>query len=498
MFKSIPFLFIFLNLLILEDVEASSVRVVNRVNYSTDEIKTLDNLRGVYVSVKDVSRILSVKKPYINAERLKMVLYLGNNRLKISGNSSYILVDERVYQIPSFAIWDNNDIYVQAEALFNLIRETTMPGIGYDSRRMVLDIDIKEFNITGIEINEKSNGTVLRLKTRSSFPEGNISSFFHENGWFYITIADALVDTTEIRRSDSRGVVRNITADQLKNTAQIAFQIKTKVESHELYQAKDPSEIVVSLRTPMDNSIARIKEVKNRWKLDTIVLDAGHGGKDPGTMGPRGTKEKDIALDITKRVGLLLEKNTKLKVIYTREEDIFIPLWKRTKIANESNGKVFLSIHLNGSPNKSAYGFETYLLRPGKTEDAIEVASRENEVIKFEERTDNKYKDLSGENLIMATMAQSIFMRESEELAAMIQEEMAKKIKSKNRGVKQAGFHVLIGASMPNILIEAGYLTNRNEEQNLRNAKYRQAIANCIYKAVVKFRYSREQYLTEN
>lgn len=498
MFKSIPFLFIFLNLLILEDVEASSVRVVNRVNNSTDEIKTLDNLRGVYVSVKDVSRILSVKKPYINADRLKMVLYLGNNRLKISGNSSYILVDERVYQIPSFAIWDNNDIYVQAEALFNLIRETTMPGIGYDSRRMVLDIDIKEFNITGIEINEKSNGTVLRLKTRSSFPEGNISSFFHENGWFYITIADALVDTTEIRRSDSRGVVRNITADQLKNTAQIAFQIKTKVESHELYQAKDPSEIVVSLRTPMDNSIARIKEVKNRWKLDTIVLDAGHGGKDPGTMGQRGTKEKDIALDITKRVGLLLEKNTKLKVIYTREEDIFIPLWKRTKIANESNGKVFLSIHLNGSPNKSAYGFETYLLRPGKTEDAIEVASRENEVIKFEERTDNRYKDLSGENLIMATMAQSIFMRESEELAAMIQEEMAKKIKSKNRGVKQAGFHVLIGASMPNILIEAGYLTNRNEEKNLRNAKYRQAIANCIYKAVVKFRYSREQYLTEN
>ena len=498
MFKIIPFLFILLNLPLAQGTEASSVRVVNRVNNSTDEIKTLDNLRGVYVSVNDVSRILSARKPYINAERLKMVIYLGNNRLKISGNTSYVLVDERVYQIPSHAIWNNDDIYVQAEAFFNLIRQTTMPGIGYDSRRMVLDIDIKEFNITGVEINEKANGTVLRLKTRSSFPEGNISSFFHENGWFYITIADALVDTTEIRRSDARGVVRNITADQLESTAQIAFQIKTKVESHELYQGKDPSEIVVSLRTPMDNSIARIKEVKNRWRLDTIVLDAGHGGKDPGTMGQRGTKEKDIALDITKRVGLLLEKNTKLKVIYTREEDIFIPLWKRTKIANESNGKMFLSIHLNGSPNKSAYGFETYLLRPGKTEDAIEVASRENEVIKFEERTDNRYKDLSGENLIMATMAQSVFMKESEELAAMIQEEMAKKIKSKNRGVKQAGFHVLIGASMPNILIEAGYLTNRNEEKNLRNAKYRQTIANCIYKAIVKFRYSREQYLAEN
>ena len=498
MFKALSFLIILLNLVLAGDLESSTVRVINRVNNSTDEIKTLDNLRGVYVSVKDVSRILSKRNPYVNSDRLKIVVYLGNNRLKISGNSSFILVDERVYQIPNFTIWDNEDIYVQAEALFNLIKETTMPGIDYDSRRMVLDIDIKEFNITGIEINEKANGTVLRVKTRSIFPEGNISSFFHENGWFYITIADALVDTTELRRSDARGVVRKITADQLGSTAQIAFQIKTKVESHELYQGKDPSEIVVSLRTPMDNSIARIKEVKDRWKLDTIVLDAGHGGKDPGTMGQRGTKEKDIALDITKRVGLLLEKNTKLKVVYTREEDVFIPLWKRTKIANESNGKVFLSIHLNGSPNKAVYGFETYLLRPGKTEDAIEVASRENEVIKYEDRADNRYKDLSGENLIMATMAQSIFMRESEELAAMIQEEMAKKIKSKNRGVKQAGFHVLIGASMPNILVEAGYLTNRNEEKNLRNAKYRQSIASCIYKAIVKFRYSREQYLAEN
>ena len=120
------------------------MRVINRVNNSTDEIRTLDNLRGIYVSVNDVSRVLSSKKPYVNNDRLKMVIYIGNNRLKISGNSSYILVDERVYQIPSFAIWDNSDIYVQAEALFNLIKETTMPGIAYDARRMVLDVDIKE------------------------------------------------------------------------------------------------------------------------------------------------------------------------------------------------------------------------------------------------------------------------------------------------------------------------------------------------------------------
>ena len=458
----------------------------------------MDRLQGTFISIIDISKILAKRDPYINSERKKMVLYIGDNRIKVSSGSSYILVDEKVYQMPIYPIWQNNDIIIPAEYFFDILKRTTLPGISYDSRLMVLNLDILEFSITGVNITQKANGTILRINTKKIFPEGSISSFFHENGWFYITIADALVDTTEIRRSDTRGVIQRVAADQLGKTAQLAFQIRSKVESHELYQSRDQNEIVVSLRTPMDNSVSRINKVKDRWKLDTIVLDAGHGGKDPGTLGRRGTKEKDIALDITKRVGLLLEKNTKLKVIYTRREDVFIPIWERTKIANEANGKMFLSIHLNGNPNKTAYGFETYLLRPGKTEDAIEVAHRENEVIKLEDRSENKYRDLSGENLIIATMAQSVYMKESEELAAMIQEEMGKKVKSKNRGVKQAGFHVLIDASMPNVLIEAGFLTNANEERNLRKSNYRQIIANSIYRAIVKFRYSREQYLTEN
>ena len=488
------FLFIFLVSFIFGD----TVKIINKKDNFVSDIQTLDRLQGTFISIIDISKILAKRDPYINSERKKMVLYIGDNRIKVSSGSSYILVDEKVYQMPIYPIWQDNDIFIPAEYFFDILKRTTLPGISYDSRLMVLNLDILEFSITGVNITQKANGTILRINTKKIFPEGSISSFFHENGWFYITIADALVDTTEIRRSDTRGVIQRVAADQLGKTAQLAFQIRSKVESHELYQSRDQNEIVVSLRTPMDNSVSRINKVKDRWRLDTIVLDAGHGGKDPGTLGRRGTKEKDIALDITKRVGLLLEKNTKLKVIYTRREDVFIPIWERTKIANEANGKMFLSIHLNGNPNKTAYGFETYLLRPGKTEDAIEVAHRENEVIKLEDRSENKYRDLSGENLIIATMAQSVYMKESEELAAMIQEEMGKKVKSKNRGVKQAGFHVLIDASMPNVLIEAGFLTNANEERNLRKSNYRQIIANSIYRAIVKFRYSREQYLTEN
>ena len=213
------------------------------------------------------------------------------------------------------------------------------------------------------------------------------------------------------------------------------------------------------LRAPLSKSAARIKEVKNRWRLNTIVLDAGHGGKDGGTVGKYGVKEKNITLDITKRIGRLVEKNTHIKVVHTREEDIFIPLWKRTKIANENNGKLFISIHANASPNRNVRGFETYLLSPGKTSDAIEVASRENAVIQLE---DQQQKIYSGENLIMATMVQSTHMKDSEEFAGIIQNELASGINSKNRGVKQAGFYVLIGASMPNVLIEV-----RSEERRV-------------------------------
>jgi N-acetylmuramoyl-L-alanine amidase len=121
----------------------------------------------------------------------------------------------------------------------------------------------------------------------------------------------------------------------------------------------------------MGKNAIRIEDVKNRWKLDKVVLDAGHGGKDPGTTSRFGAKEKDIVLDITKRIGRLLETNTNIKVVYTREEDVFIPLRRRAEIANENNGKLFISIHANANNNRTIQGFETYFLSPGKSEDAV-------------------------------------------------------------------------------------------------------------------------------
>ena len=484
--KIFPFLF-------LITVLNGEIHVFNRSAGTESEIKTLPKSKLIYISAKDLARSFT-SKLYENTERKKLVLYIAGRKIKISGNSSYIMIDDKPYQMPQITRVESNDLYVPAEDFLGILKATILPGINFDSRKEFLDIDIIRFNITGIHIDVKSNGTIIRLTTKKPFSERNISSFINKHGWYYLTVAGAMVDTTTLNAGLSRGVVRRIESDQIGKTAQVAFKLGKEVISHEWYQSLDPNEIVITLRTPLGKVDEYIEDVKERWRLDTVVLDAGHGGKDPGSQGKYGTKEKDVVLDITKRVGRLLEKNAGIKVVYTRDEDVFIGLIDRTKMANDANGKLFVSVHANSNKNRKIQGFETYLLRPGKSEDAIEVASRENAVIKLEEKT-GQYDNLTGENLIMATMAQSMFMKESEDLAAIIQMELDKRLNTPNRGVKQAGFYVLIGASMPNVLVEVGYLSNPAEEKKLKQAVHKQRIAESIYEGIKHFKYSREKLL---
>ena len=241
--------------------------------------------------------------------------------------------------------------------------------------------------------------------------------------------------------------------------------------------------------TPISGLKKTIKNVdlrseKEKWEFKTIVIDAGHGGKDPGAVGYRGTKEKDIALDVAKRLEKKLSKNMNVKIIMTRDEDVFLRLSERTKIANESNGNLFISIHTNAAEDRRASGFETFLIGPNKNEAAVRVAARENAVLELEGTTGKK---LTNEDLIQATIAQSAFASKSEQFASMVQKEIKKRVQSKDRGVKQAGFYVLMGASMPNVLVELGFISNPTEEKKLRSHQYRDQLATAIYRAVEQY-----------
>jgi len=474
----------------------SSIKVIDHVANTEDQLKILDKTPISYCSVKDLARILSTTV-YENIEREKIVLYLGVHRVKISAGTSFIVIDDNVYQISSPAIMTNGDVYLPTKSFFTILNKTVLPRASYSSKENRLLIVPMENNIQSLLVDDKANGTIIRIKAHKKFKKKELSAFLHDNGWFYLTIQGGSADTKEILKTDTRGIVKQISVEDLDGGVQLAFFLRSDIERHEVNQNKNTNEIVLTLWSPLSKSVERIKEVKNQWELDTVVLDAGHGGKDPGAMGRNGTKEKTVVLDIVKRVGKLLTKNTNVKVVYTRDEDVFIPLWERTKIANENNGKIFISIHANATRSREVHGFETYLLRPGKTADAIEVAALENAAIQYEENRHDRYQDMTSEGQILATMAQSMFMKESESLAALIQKEVDKESSFENRGVKQAGFYVLIGASMPNVLIEVGFISNPSEERQLRSAQYRQKIAEGIYRAIVEFKKSREYVMAE-
>jgi N-acetylmuramoyl-L-alanine amidase len=218
-------------------------------------------------------------------------------------------------------------------------------------------------------------------------------------------------------------------------------------------------------------------------KIGRIVVDAGHGGHDTGTVGRKGLQEKDLVLDVALRLGKMLEQKLGAEVVYTREDDTFIPLETRTAIANKHEADLFISVHANSSRDPKARGVETYYLNFTSNAEALEVAARENAV---SEKSVFELQDL------VKKIALKDKIEESREFASNVQSALYSGLSRKNsglrnRGVKKAPFVVLIGANMPSILAEISFVSNPGDEKKLKTPDYRQKIAESLYKGVEKY-----------
>jgi N-acetylmuramoyl-L-alanine amidase len=218
-------------------------------------------------------------------------------------------------------------------------------------------------------------------------------------------------------------------------------------------------------------------------KVGRIVIDAGHGGHDQGTQGPHGLVEKELVLDVAQRVGKLVEERMNAEVIYTRSDDTFVPLEGRTAIANQKKADLFLSIHANSSPYPRIAGMETFYLNFTDSKDALDVAARENA---------SSQKSIFELQDIIQKITLHEKLDESREFAGRLQASLyalsARNIPGqKNRGIKKAPFVVLIGASMPSVLAEIGFLSNPREESLLKKSDYRQKLAESLYRGISKY-----------
>jgi N-acetylmuramoyl-L-alanine amidase len=234
--------------------------------------------------------------------------------------------------------------------------------------------------------------------------------------------------------------------------------------------------------------------------VNIIVIDPGHGGKDPGNLGTGRyrSREKDVSFDVSQLVKKYIEENLPdTKVILTRDDDQFIELYQRTVIANRANADVFISIHCNANDNKSAYGTESFVLGMGEKDQRLnKTAQLENAARLLEENWESNYEELNANNpaaIIALRAYQDAFLEQSISIADEIQRQFEGRVKRRNRGVKQQPLAVLRGSTMPAVLVELGFLTNPGEEDFLQSTQGKELLASAIYRAVKEYKFKREQ-----
>ena len=293
-------------------------------------------------------------------------------------------------------------------------------------------------------------------------------------------VSDGFVDTVKLSRAGDDSVV--------------AIRFAGATGDVKVSALGDPPRLVLDVMRPGESGPRAAPPTAG--PLRTIVLDAGHGGHDPGATGPGGLMEKDLVLDVTRRVAKLVEDRLDIKVLLSRDGDHFVTLKDRTSFANRERADLFVSIHANAHAAASQEGVETYFLSSEATDIAARrTAALENSVVQLEKpaapRGGNSPTDLL--RAVLWDLAQSDFLVESSRLAEVVQDSMTRALRIPNRGVKQAGFYVLGGAAMPAILVEIGFVTNPREEKRLRETKYRDEIARAIFAGVAEYKRNWDQ-----
>lgn len=340
-----------------------------------------------------------------------------------------------------------------------------------DYTRVVIDLN----RPASFEV-EKSSSTSLSVRLSDAV----LGDLFKKNR--SIVVRDAPLKQIEAKQKE-------------RNTVDVVLTFK-QLGSHKVIPLSDPDRLVIDISNGKQETVTARAEEKSPqpdvtallpppppFAIKTIVIDPGHGGKDPGAIGVNGLEEKEVVLDISLRLRDLIEKKLKKKVIMTREEDLFIPLDERTLLANAQKADLFISVHANSSPKRSTQGVEVYFLGRATDERAIEVAARENAT--------SQKAALDFQEIILNDLERDFNMNESLEFAHLTEnafvEQLISKYPTASLGVKRAPFYVLANTNMPAILAEISFLTHPAEARRLRSSPYRQKIAEALFKGIERY-----------
>lgn len=422
-----------------------------------------------YININDFVRVLSLKK-------ISPGVYSSQHyRLKVTDGK--VIVGNRKFVVRQKKI--KGKVYLDAEDLEPVLDKILNKNTYWDRGKSRYIVSNYPPSVKDVRIKDTGDTTLISIKHN---PDLKVRVSKESNITFLIAVDRGFYKRTEATKGypDIKGV-------DIYHTSK---GMRIEVEFHDEHQ--------VSVSRESGFTILRFypfkqKREEKKKKL-VIVIDPGHGGRDPGALGRYGTKEKTINLQIAKKLKRVLEKDLGAKVILTRDRDVFVPLRERSRLANKVGADLFLSLHCNYEKKRRTRGVETYFLSVARTKWERAVENLENGALRYE--TDSEAESIDVVKYVLSDMAQAQFLKESQSLAMYVQEQLTRTLKQRNRGVKQAGFYVLVGTYMPAILVEMGFISHPSEERRLKNSNFQWKIAKGIALGVKQFLENRSKQLS--
>jgi len=419
----------------------------------------------------------------------RLTLNVGDLGFRFTDGSRLVAMDDREVLLPVPVLYAEGDLWLPLVFVTRVLGPESGLFVRWQAADRRLVLGQTEVNVTDLRLTELTRATSVHLRCseplsfRASSPEAGVIE---------IKVYGARADLGRLRRDSARGLVRSVSVRQYDSHAVVTVRVDDLVTHYRTYTAQNGEEIVLvveeeqvtALPDPVPRGQAELAlqqgpvDVTRQLEIRTVVIDPGHGGTDSGVAGDGGLLEKDVNLAVALRLADYLRRQD-LDVVLTREGDDHLGLAERAEIANASDGDIFVSLHCNGWFNEGARGFETYFLSPAKSDWSKSVEAVEN----------RDHADQPGDvEFIVWDLVQNQYISSSSDLAEVMQAGVCRDLGYPDRGVRQAGFRVLVGAWMPAVLVEMGFLTHPEEARQLRDSDYQRRLARAMGDAITAYR----------
>ena len=418
----------------------------------------------------------------------RLTLRVADTAFRFAAGSRLVVLDDREYLLPVPVLYADGDVWLPLVFVTTVLSPESGLFVRWqpDERRLLLGQ--VEINVHTLRVTELTRATSVHVMCREPL---SFRASSPEAGVIELKLYGARADLARLRLGTPRGLVRAASTRQFDGYAVVTVRVDELVTRYRTYAAQDGREIVLvveeeqvsALPEPVPRGQADLAlgtgpvDVTRQLDLRTVVVDPGHGGSDPGVAGLDGLVEKEVNLAVGRELASYLRRQG-LTVVLTREDDSHLGLAERAEIANSAGGDIFVSLHCNGWFNQGAAGFETYFLSPAKSDWSKSVESVEN--LGHDETDDVDF--------IVWDLVQNRYISASSDLAEVIQGEVCRELSLPDRGVRQAGFRVLVGAWMPAVLLEMGFLTHPDDAHRLGRDRYQRELARAIGDAILVYR----------